>query len=200
MKTVQANKLLALGIVCAAAVLLVTFGGGSFSLASVIPYIAFCACAYIVRSVAQKAAAADILKILLVGIVLLPVFDFLYLSLTVSLLRGAIAATVLILLQAFVFFGAFVLVCRWTSKTPVEGTVWMWVLIGCVVVLYAVLAGISTASLQNAIHAAMMQETDSAAMYWLAAMDRNILLDLAANVMYYGALFLFSAKLAPQKA
>jgi len=198
MKTVQATKLLALGIVCAAAALLVPFGGSSFSLASVIPYGAFCACAYIVRSGA-KAAAADILKILLVGIVLLPVFDFLYLSLTAPLLSGTIAAAALILLQATVFFGAFVLVCRWTGKAPVEGTVWMWVLTGCVVVLYAVLAGISTASLQNAIHEVMMQ-TDASAVYWLAAMDRNIPLELAANVTYYGALFLFSAKLLPKKA
>ena len=185
------KKHLILGIICLASALLQSISG----IAVFIPYMAFCLCSLIVGLKSKK--IIGIIAILLSGLVVLPVFEFIYSMITASLMTTLFSNALILLLQMCVYFGLFILVNSLISKEKFSFSLITGILAILCVVVYSVLEGAQMLALSNAFNEAAGQ---GALVDLLSAMDgENLFINVILNAVFYVALWCTSIRFVREK-
>ncbi len=204
----HSKKYILLGTVCLAAALLQSALGGTFSAAVVfVPYLTFCLCAFIVGGRSRSVRGA--VTVLSLGLLLLPILDNVYSTVTVwlgmflpSLFTKSLAVNaVVVFVQALIYLLALLFVngrMSWEKKR--FPAVWYIVPV-LLAVGYSVLEGIQARAMAEAITmevAKMMAEslgsTEAESLFpMLSAAHETAYLGVIAQILLYSAFWYISA-------
>ncbi len=183
--------MLPIGIVCILASLL---RSGAlklvFPVAVVVPYLTFCICSLIL---CRKPQLLTVLKILLIGVVCLPIFDYVSWMLSAFLPLNLISAVAVAFLQACVYLAALVLVNAWICRRKSVLSVKTYILLAVLLLAYAVFNGVQTVALSNSINYALEQ---GSLFGWMPVFDKNYFLTFVSELIFYASVFYASVKLA----
>ena len=171
------KRMVYLGITCLIAALLQCFvlkGFGSF-----VPYLAFCACAFILCKGSLK--VSNVFKFILIGAIALPIFDFMLSTVTAPFASGLIVMILVLLVQALVYYFALVATVSWVNEKKFAVRVQNHLMTGAVALIYSALSGIYNAALINAVAQGNMYS-------WLSAFGNN-LFSIAATLVFYVGVF-----------
>lgn len=190
-KSMEWKTVLPIGVVCILAGLLHSGIWKWISpIAVAVPYLTFCICSFIVYH--GKIKRSSILKILLVGIVCLPIFDFVYSRLASSFGFNLISAVAIVFLQTCVYLAAFVIVNAWICGKKKNFNVKTYIFLAVLILLYAILEVMSTIFLLSSVNEALGRGD---LISWLNVLDNNILLNLISKILLYGSVFCVSVKM-----
>ena len=171
------KRMVYLGITCLIAALLQCFvlkGFGSF-----VPYLAFCACAFILCKGNLK--VSNVFKIILIGAIALPIFDFMLSTVTAPFASGLIVMILVLLVQALVYFFMLAATISWVNKKRFAVRVRDHIITAVIVLAYSVLSGIYNAAVVSAIGQGNMHS-------WLSAFGNNPF-SIAATLVFYVGVF-----------
>lgn len=179
------KKHIILGIICLVSALLQSMGLGIISLiAMFIPYLAFCVCSFVICSNDKK--IFGVVTILLIGLIALPVFDFISSTVSSLLMNTFIADVLVILVQTCIYFGVFILINRWISKQKLSFSPVLSILVIVCLVIYSVIEGLEILAFNNAIN----QFVEKGNLYnLLYAINGNNLFNILSQTLFYAALF-----------
>lgn len=171
------QKHLLLGVICLISAIFCNIA----VISVIIPYLAFCLCSFFVGLKGKN--AFGIILVLLFGLVGLPVFDFVYSRLTAPIATTYLACILILLVQACVYFGLFVLVNFLIRKEKFSFSLITGIAAISLIVVYSVLEGIQAFALFNAIDQAVEQ---GALTDWLNVIDGgNIFVSILSGMVFY---------------
>lgn len=186
------KKHIILGIVCFVSALLQCVAG----ITTLIPYLAFCLCSFVVGVNGEK--SRGMVAVLLTGLVVLPVFHFLYSLLTASLMTTLLANTLIVLVQACVYFALFILVHSWLRKEKFSLSLITGIFVTLCIGTYALLYGLQVLALANAFHQATEH---SSLLNWAGILNSgSVFIGMLSNMAFYGALFCISTRFMNAKS
>ena len=186
------KAMLSLGMVCLAAVILQCTNLPVIS--GSVPYLTFCACSLIAWK--DKRRLPGIFKILLFGLMGLPLFDFVFSMLTAWLLSGILSALIVIFLQSCVYFAAFVLINAWINKRQIMLKPKAYAILLSLILIYSALEGIHAVSLVYSFGQAMGQGNIFAL---LSAINGNWVLSVISKFVFYSGVFYTSVQLTQNR-
>lgn len=166
------------GITCLAALMLQLLIS---PLGAVLPYAAFCICSLLVIPCGRK--TADVVKIAVCGMVVLPVFDFIFSMLCAPLMTSLFAAVLVALVQKAVYVAAFLLMHSWIVKRKLLCTLPASIALVACVAVCAVCEGTQVLVLSNALAQGDL----------LSAIGGSRISSILSAVAFYGALLFTSA-------
>lgn len=188
------KKHIILGIICLASVFLQGIVLKGISVIVFIPYVSFCLCSFVIAS--KPKTGRKTVTVLLIGLILLPVFDLIYSMLTASLMTTLIADILIIFIQTCIYLMAFILTNSYINKEKIPLSLLSIAFLAAFVLLYSILEGLQTLAFTNAIE----QATEQGALYdWLSAMNGNVIFNILSQAIFYTALFGASIRFVKEK-
>ena len=175
-----------LGITCFIASILQAIVLKGFAI--FMPYLAFCLCSLIACRGNLK--VINIVKIILFGAVLLPIFDIVFATVSAMLFSGVIPTIVAFLLQTLIFFATLLFVISWINKRKWPIVSVDSAIIFLITLLYSVLNGLHTVSATNSLTHALEGES----IYSLLTLFDNNLISVIVIFIFYVGVFYTSAK------
>jgi len=177
---------LPIGIACVISAILSNVSGISV----IVPYLAFCLCSFIVGLKGKK--AFGIIIILLIGLVGLPVLEFVCSMLTAPLATTLLFSVLVLLVQTCVYFGLFILVNSLMRKEKFSFSLTTGVLTISCIAVYSVIEGSQAFAFFNATNQAARQ---GALIDWLNVMDSgNLFVSILSGIVFYAALWCISSR------
>ncbi len=173
------KTILFLGITCLISALLQGVILKGFSM--FVPYLAFCVCSFIVCKGNLK--VLNIFKIILFGAIVLPIFDFVFSTITAPFTSGVIATVAVVFVQTLVYFFVFVWTHSWVNKKKIAINLKNDAIIPILVLIYSVLNGIYTVAIMNSINQAIQQGNIVSS---LSAFGNSVVSIIAIFVFYIG--------------
>lgn len=175
-----------LGITCFIASILQAIVLKGFAI--FMPYLAFCLCSLIACRGNLK--FINIVKIILFGAVLLPIFDIVFASVSAMLFSGVILTVVAFLLQTLIFFATLLFVISWINKRKWPIVSVDSAIIFLITLLYSLLNGLHTVSATNSLNHSL----EGGNIYSLLTLFDNSLISVIATFIFYVGIFYISAK------
>lgn len=180
------KKHILLGIICLISAIL----RASSIVSAVIPYLAFCLCSLIVGPKGRK--AFGIVTALLIGLLGLPLLDFIYSTLMAPFTTTLFANVFFLLVQACFYLGLFILVVSWIRKEKFTFSLITDILTLACIVAYSVIKGAEEFALLNAMKQAIEQGT---LIDWLNLMDSgNPFASILSEIAFFVALWCTSIR------
>ena len=175
-----------LGIICLISAILRCIP----SISIIIPYLAFCLCSFVIGMKGKK--AFGIIIVLLLGLVGVPVFEFVYSMLTASFMTTLLASVLILLVHTCAYFGLFILLNSSISKEKFSFSLITGILTISCVLVYSVLEGLQAFALFNAMNQAVEQ---GALVDWLNVIDSgSIFVSILSGIIFYVALWCTSTR------
>ncbi len=183
--------ILVLGLICISAFFLQTLTLGVLPFISVlVPYLTFCVCSLLICK--NKIIKADVLKIILIGLLGLPIFDLFYPMLTTPLLYEIYSATAIVFVQICIYFTAFVLCFMWINKTKKVLKPGNILLILLLALVYSIINGAHAILVNNSFQLLTKQ---GSIIEWLTAIGNYKFLSNISNITFYLNIFYTSIQL-----
>ena len=188
-KCIEWKIVLPIGIVC---ILSSLFQSGvlkvTFPVAVFVPYLAFCICSFII---CNKLQLLTLLKILLIGFVCLPIFDYVSWMISSFLPFNLISAVAVAFLRLCVYIAALILVNAWIcrKKSALSGK--MYILLAVFSLVYAIFNGVQEVALSYSVKYALEQ---GSLFGWMPVFDTNYLLPVVSELVFYACVFCASVK------
>ena len=180
------KKHILLGIICLISAIFRCIS----SISIIIPYLAFCLCSFVIGMKGKK--AFGIIIVLLLGLVGLPVFEFVYSMLTASFMTTLLASVLILLVHTCAYFGLFILLNSSISKEKFSFSLITGILTISCVLVYSVLEGLQAFALFNAMNQAAQQ---GALVDWLNVIDSgSIFVSILSGIIFYVALWCTSTR------
>ena len=176
----SSKKRIIVGVVCFAAFFLHIVAP---ILSSVIPYIAFCLCLFIVSRKPRK--IIGMLAALFVGLAVIPAFDFWFYLRTALVPESVIDNILLESVGTCVYFALFILVGVWVSHEKPKFTLATGLLTIFGIVVCVCLSGIRAAMITSALDGAASQGNW---LGWLSIFETTPIVKLA-KMAFYAALW-----------
>ena len=179
------KKHMLLGIICLISAILSTIS----VICGIIPYLAFCLCAFVLM---KNKKALGIVAALAIGFVGVPLFDFIYSRLTTSFMTSLPFGILVLLVQAVVYFGLFILVNSWIRKEKFVFSAPTGILTVICIAIYSLLEGARSYALVTAINQAFGQGT---LIDWLNVQDGgNIFVSIISELAFFAVLWCISIR------
>ena len=180
-----------LGIICLISAILRCIS----SISIIIPYLAFCLCSFVIGMKGKK--AFGIIIVLLLGLVGLPVFEFVYATFTTSFMATLLTSILTSLEQTCVYFGLFILANSWISKEKISFSLITGIPTVSSIVIYSVLEGLQSFAFFNAMNQVAQQGT---LVDWLNVIGGgNLLVNVLSGIAFYMALWCTSIRFVKEK-
>ncbi len=177
----KTKVMLSLGSVCLIALVLQS----TISVISIlIPYLTFCACSFIVCE--KKREISNIFKIILFGLLGLPIFDFVFSMFTASLSSNLLSSVVVIALQNCIYFAAFVFVNAWINQKKNILQPKIYAVLFPLILVYSLLEGVNTLAFVNYMNQAIEQGNIFSL---LSAIDGNSIFSVISKFAFYLGVF-----------
>lgn len=179
------KKQMLLGIVCLASAILSNLPVVS----AIIVYLAFCLCSF---ALMKSKKTLGIVAVLTIGFVGLPLFDFIYSRFTTSFMTSLPFGILVLLVQAVVYFGLFILVNSWIRKEKFAFSAPMGILTVICIAIYSLLEGSRSFTLVAAMNQTIGQ---GALLDWLNVLDGgNAFVGIISEIAFFAALWCISIR------